>query len=477
MTQNKLLPTKVIMVLIVLLSFGTVMGVVGYLLFLKKNPPISVQPTIEPTPKAVKKPNLKLTETKLSIVPRAYNDLISNIPVFSPDGKKVAYETRNGGVDEDMVRRYTYYMNVAGEGVGVDTNNDDIGQDYDFIGDYKFSPDSKQFAYVAGRKGSDRIFVVLNDKELGGDYAGIWNIAFSPDSQHFAYGAEKGDKSLVVKDNKEGVIYDSIEDLVFSPDSKQLAYVAKKDNKEFVVLNDKEGPSYNSVSGPVFSPDSKQLAYYAWKEGDNVIVVNSEEIGASYDDILDFTFSPNNELVYSAKKGSDLYLVKNGQEEVVKYDQIKNFVFSPDGSQLAFTAVKDKKAVVVISGKEMGRRYDAIDDLTFSPDGKHFAYEVRIEEKGIMVVLDNKEGAMYAEILSSPVFSSDSSRLVYAARKDNEKFIVLDGFEWSFNGYIFNFGFTLDGKYITYGTQSYNQAGGELSGDELSWWVGEISEK
>ena len=46
---NKLLPAKIILVLIVLLSFGTVMGVVGYSLTLKKNPPTAVQPATEST--------------------------------------------------------------------------------------------------------------------------------------------------------------------------------------------------------------------------------------------------------------------------------------------------------------------------------------------------------------------------------------------------------------------------------------------
>ncbi len=49
MTGNKLVPAKIILVLIILLSFGTVMGVIGYSLSLKNSPPVAVQPTIEPT--------------------------------------------------------------------------------------------------------------------------------------------------------------------------------------------------------------------------------------------------------------------------------------------------------------------------------------------------------------------------------------------------------------------------------------------
>ena len=45
MVSNKLLPAKIILVLIILLSFGTVMGVIGYSLSLKKSPPVTVQPT------------------------------------------------------------------------------------------------------------------------------------------------------------------------------------------------------------------------------------------------------------------------------------------------------------------------------------------------------------------------------------------------------------------------------------------------
>ncbi len=48
MNNHKLLVSKIILVLIVLISFGTVMGIMGYLLALKNNPPVVVQPT--PTP-------------------------------------------------------------------------------------------------------------------------------------------------------------------------------------------------------------------------------------------------------------------------------------------------------------------------------------------------------------------------------------------------------------------------------------------
>ncbi len=56
MNENKLNPAKIILVLIVLLSFGTVMGVIGFSLSLKNSPPVAVQPTptlkptITPTP-------------------------------------------------------------------------------------------------------------------------------------------------------------------------------------------------------------------------------------------------------------------------------------------------------------------------------------------------------------------------------------------------------------------------------------------
>lgn len=84
MDKNKLLVSRVILVLIILVSFGTALGVIGYLLSPKKSSPIVVQstpkaiitpipePTLTPTPESttistpipLETPNINISEWK-----------------------------------------------------------------------------------------------------------------------------------------------------------------------------------------------------------------------------------------------------------------------------------------------------------------------------------------------------------------------------------------------------------------------------
>ena len=78
-----------------------------------------------------------------------------------------------------------------------------------------FSPDGKRVAYSA-RKGG-RWFVVV-DGQAGPEYDGIMagTPVFSPDGKRLAYVPEKGGKWLVVVDGQEGPTYDMTGHLAFS---------------------------------------------------------------------------------------------------------------------------------------------------------------------------------------------------------------------------------------------------------------------
>jgi len=63
----------------------------------------------------------------------------------------------------------------------------------------------------------------------------------------------------------------------------------------------------------------------------------------------------------------------------------------------------------------------------FSADGRHIAYIIRTD-RGVRVVRDGKADEEFDEISDSwPVFSDDGGRLVYAARKGDQWFAVVDG--------------------------------------------------
>jgi len=115
-----------------------------------------------------------------------------------------------------------------------------------------FSPDGKRLAYFAQR--GQKWVAVLDGKE-GVEYDGIGKGAsFSPDSQRLAYAAWKGAKRLVVVDGQEGPETDGGTVPVFSADSRHLAYFAQTGDTWRVFLDGKpvspvhDGPG----AGPMF---------------------------------------------------------------------------------------------------------------------------------------------------------------------------------------------------------------------------------
>lgn len=124
------------------------------------------------------------------------------------------------------------------------------------------SPDGRRVAY-ATREG-DKQFVIVDGKPQK-RYDGIGsNVVFSPDSKRFAYRAQAGNKQIVVVEGIEGKHYDVVgSTIVFSPDSQRVAYAAKLGKRCFLVVDGKEGKYYEGGIGSniVFSPDSQHLAY------------------------------------------------------------------------------------------------------------------------------------------------------------------------------------------------------------------------
>jgi len=99
-------------------------------------------------------------------------------------------------------------------------------------------------------------------------------------------------------------------------------------------------------------------------------------------------------------------------------------VFSAYGGGVAYIAQKDDRSYVVHNGKA-GRSYQAIlDHLAISPDGKHVAYSVN--EKGSRrIVVDSKDGSLFEDVWL-PTFSPDSEHIAYLAQKNGKSYVVVD---------------------------------------------------
>ncbi len=189
----------------------------------EKQFPETVQPALD----------INWMTTQLGTIPKKYKRIISLI--FSPNG------TRVDAVVAEQEFSSCYVIDGDSE-TEIYCLWSSSGFPHIF-GEPIFSPDGRKLAYVA-KKGKN-FSVVMNGKE-GKLYDRIDPLLFSPDSRKLAYVARERGKSFVVLDDEEGRPYGDIYGSrdaapVFSPDSQKLAFVARKGGKEFVVIKDKDG--------------------------------------------------------------------------------------------------------------------------------------------------------------------------------------------------------------------------------------------
>ena len=411
------------------------------------------------------------TTTKLATIPLNIATEIMELPFFSPDGTKVAYAVPKDG-------KWTIMVN--GEG----------GKLYDdvmlFPFSNPFSPNSKKLAYIAQKDG--KFFVVINGEE-GEKYERIeiWSLVFSPDSQKIAYVANKNGKQFLVVNGKEGKYYDKIlpyltieetknhfaETLrtpVFSPDSQKIAYIAQREGKWFVIIDDKEYGPYNSVSGLSFSPDGQHITYLAYTEKGVTRIIDGKETEI----VGPIAFGPDGKIAYVTWKNNQQFIIINGVEKEVKGNSpIIELVLSPDGKRIAYRT----ENFIGIDGKE-GNIYDWVGKPVFSPDSQRIAYVAKKGGKWF-VAIDGKE-EVYEDLLdpysstivSDPiVFSPDSQKVAYRAKRNNKMFIVVNGKEGKEYNYVYPPVFSPDGKYIAYGAILLNKDKNEV---EFWWTVEEL---
>ncbi len=118
------------------------------------------------------------------------------------------------------------------------------------------------------------------------------------------------------------------------------------------------------------------------------------------------------------------------------------FRISPDNRRVAFAARTGHKRLVVVDG-ENGKEYDNIMDGTpvFSSNSQRIAYAALEDNEIFMVVDENEERKQYDDVLKGTlVFSPDSKYVVYGAAKGGDKLLVVDGEERDSHGNIVTFG-------------------------------------
>jgi len=187
-----------------------------------------------------------------------------------------------------------------------------------------------------------------------------------------------------------------------------------------MVVNGKREPAFEGCGAQrVFSPDGSKLAYPVFEKGKAFFVEEGR---------------------------------KHPEFEAVGID----FVFSPDGKHNAYFASTPEGRVLVVDGAVKARIEGNIDHMIeFSPDSQRLLYGVMKADKTCYIVVDDQKGPVYESIgvgglppgvavepTVCALFSPDSKRVAYLARKDGRFLIVVDGVEGKvrFDGVIGAFG-------------------------------------
>ena len=246
----------------------------------------------------------------------------------------------------------------------------------------------------------------------------------------------------------------------FRPDLRGVAYAAYAENTEnIVVINDQISSVYYAIypGTPIFSPDKNRCAYIGYKNKNQAVVVVDGKSSEILEIADNFIFSSDGtRYAFRAQKNNKQFVIIDGVAGPA-YDGIlikNNFLFSPDSKRFFYVAYKNNTCMAVVDGKEDTTAYNLIENAIFSPDSAHYTYKARIEKTATMekwcVVKDSKSGPEYGKIFDI-VFSLDSENMAYAAIKDRQMVMVVNGKEIA-DGDIMGFPlFSWDSRRFAYG--------------------------
>ncbi|MGE5237855.1 MAG: TolB family protein, partial [Chloroflexota bacterium] len=378
--------------------------------------------------------------------------------------------------------------------------------------DAVFSESGRGVAYTVEK---NKKFYVVHNNTRGKQYASVGNVVLSSDGRRIAYGALVEGKWCMVVDGREGRPYDTVLTPLFSPNGQHVAYQAKEGEKWYIVVDDRPNAgTIASYTAPEFSSDSALIAYVeaAASNSEMKLIVSDltfskQSVKWSIGDLLFITNPEKTRIAAAHVVDSKLRIIdfSFSKPDVVRegplYDVIEQLTFSDVGSSLSYCALRGRKRLIVLDDREepfpegrlqelpvvrpdkkgvgvlltshdrfflhqaflnsneKSKEYDEAANLTYSRDGR-YAYAAR-KGQHWFVVVNGKEGPQFDRTVK-PVFSADGKYLVYRARKDGKRFVVVaDANGTTISQHpayeqVFQPVFTADGTSVAYGVKDGN---------------------
>lgn len=368
-------------------------------------------------------------------------------------------------------------------------HNGKAGKHYATVGEIALSPDGRRIAYGAIVDGKWRM---VTDGMEGSSFDSVASPVFSPDSRHVAYKAMLGEVWYTVVDStvNQGTKrnYAGRE---FNADSTLIAYIETADDKSKgrLIISDLGFRTQTSMDGigsiMLTNAGKTRIAAVSLENGKQRVVEFSFSApknvkkGPLFDSVSNLVFGPDDvSLAYEAVRGGEHLLVFNDKEErISKRPLIGPPVIRPDlkavgaiignidpaTQHLAISSAGNAAGLheFFVKDARKGKEYEEARYLAYNRDGSAYAHAARTGQNWFVVV-NNYEGPVFDRIVS-PVFSPDEKKLVYRARKDGMRFVVVADMtaktikQHPAYEQVFQPVFTADGKSVAYGVKDGNR--------------------
>jgi Tol biopolymer transport system component len=365
--------------------------------------------------------------------------------VFSPDGERLAF------VEVREVAKDSFEQRIVLDGApgpwfrGMRNAR----------GAMQFSPDSRRFAYyrideeghsqwivdgVAQRLANEVRSIGLAQLRGIGILEDPLIASFSPDSRRFVYFADVLEKGVaILEDDVPGPLFKGVGMPVFSPDSRHLAYVGQTFSKQLtLVVDGTPGPEWpgERAGMPAFSADGRHVALTTYRKAGNILRKRS-----FYALVVDGN-------IVTELEGDDASLVP---------------AFHPDGTRVAWWLQRGEIPQMMVNDTPHAEDSIAWGDPAFTSGG-HLVYAAVVGEGSGTILIDGRPGPV-ADVFvdrqstinvfgdprtgkTTPVFavSPDGEHVIWAGSFGEEHRPIIDDLVGPGFDRIIGSGFTSDGR-------------------------------